>query len=69
MVENFAGGCVEGLANMVFASIDFMFDDALDVDFEAFLIHAQQSNLIIDGVHTQVINVFGRYSESIRRFG
>jgi hypothetical protein len=60
---------VEGLANMVFASIDFVFDDTLDVDFEAFLIHAQQCNLIIDGVHTQVINVFGRYSENIRRFG
>jgi hypothetical protein len=40
MVKHCSCGVVESLADMVFASVDFVFDDALDIDFEAFLIHA-----------------------------
>lgn len=62
-------GGMKCLTDMVLVGVDFVFYDALDVNFETFLIATQKSNLVVNVIHTQVIDVFGCNTKYIFRFG
>jgi hypothetical protein len=67
--ERLAGGVDECLADLVLVCIQFVFSDTKEINLEALLIAEVDSKFIISLTRTDVVNVFGKESSAVGRFG
>jgi hypothetical protein len=64
-----AGGVDECLADFLLVCIQFVFRDTEKINLEALLIAAVDSKSVISLTRTNVMNVFGKESSAVGRFG
>jgi hypothetical protein len=69
LIERLVGRVDECLADLVLVCIKFVLGDTEKINFEALLITAVEAKFIISPTRTNVVNVFGKESSAVGRFG